>query len=165
MNNKGLTLIELITTFALSAVIVVLLINVILVIKNVYSKSNIKSQLYINQTNLSNALNSKISFDNLDSYTKCEDTEFCYIFNFVDANSIKLTVTDNQIKFGDYVYKLDEKTKVENPSFEKEYVEITDTTVNNSFIVIKIPITCELYPNIDFGINLVYPYNANKIVL
>ena len=32
MNNKGLTLIELITTFALSAVIIVLLINVVVML-------------------------------------------------------------------------------------------------------------------------------------
>ena len=54
MNNKGLTLVELITTFALTSVIVVLLINIVVVIKNVYSKSDIKTELYINQSNLSN---------------------------------------------------------------------------------------------------------------
>ena len=57
MNNKGLTLIELITTFALSAVIIVLLINVVASIRTVYSKVSIKSDLYITQSNLSTALN------------------------------------------------------------------------------------------------------------
>ena len=52
MNNKGLTLIELITTFALSAVIIVLLINVVVSIRNVYSKVSVKSDLYITQSNL-----------------------------------------------------------------------------------------------------------------
>jgi len=167
MNNRGLTIVELITTFALTTVIVVLLINVVIVIKNVYSKTNIKTELYINQSNLSNVMNKKINSDNLDSYEICEDEGYllCYVFNFVDGDSIKLSVTQKQIKFGEYVYKLNEKTNIENPSINKVNMSISDTTKNNSFIIIKIPIICELYPNINFGINLVYPYNFNKIVL
>ena len=40
MNKKGFTLVELITTFALATVIIVLLINIVLLIKNIYSKNN-----------------------------------------------------------------------------------------------------------------------------
>ena len=47
MDKKGFTLVELITTLALTSVIVILLINVVLVINNVYSKSSIKTELYI----------------------------------------------------------------------------------------------------------------------
>jgi len=155
MNNKGLTIVELITTFALTAVIIVLLMNIIVVIKNIYSKANIKTELYINQSNLSNTLNSKINRNNLESYERCDDSEFCYIFNFVDGESIKLTVNKNKIKFGEYVYTLKEKTNVEYPTLIDEH----------NFINIRIPIFCELYPNIDFGINLVYLGNPTEIVL
>lgn len=165
MNKKGFTLVELITTFALSAVIVILLINIIVVIRNIYSKTNIKTELYINQGNLSNALNEKINKDNLDSYEECNDSEFCYIFNLVDGESIKLTINDNVIKFGDFVYKLSGKSKVMNPSITEEYITDMDSNKNNSFLVIKIPIENELYPNDNFGINLVYPYNSNKTSL
>lgn len=161
MNNKGMTLVELITTFALTTVIVVLLINVIVVIRNIYSKASIKSELYINQSNLSIALNSKINNDNLDSYVECTDTSFCYIFNFINGESIKLTVSDNQIKFGEVVYKLNEKTKVENPSLSVEYLDLSENSSGNNILVLKIPVICELYPNIDFGINLVYLYNIS----
>ena len=154
MNNKGLTIVELITTFALTAVIIVLLMNIIVVIKNIYSKTNIKSELYINQSNLSNALNSKINRGNLDSYKKCSDSEFCYVFNFVDGESIKLIVQEKLIKFGNYIYQLNQKTYVEDPALTNE----------DNFINIKIPIICELYPGINFGINLVYLNNATEIV-
>lgn len=165
MNKKGFTLIELITTFALSAVIVILLINIIVVIRNIYSKANIKTELYINQSNLSNAMNKKISKDNLVSYQECYDEDFCYLFEFIDGESIKLNITDTSIKFGDFVYKLGSKTSVVNPSISEEYITGMDTETNDSFLIIKIPIKHELYPNIDFGINLVYPYNSNKTTL
>lgn len=165
MNKRGFTLIELITTFALSAVIVTLLVNIILVLKNMYSKSNIKTELIINQGNLSSALNSKINYDNLISYSECSDASFCYNFNFSSGESIALKITDSYISFGNYVYKLLEGSQVLDPSVSKEYVSLEDVELDNSFLVIKIPITNKLYPNEDFGINLVYPYNSNKISL
>lgn len=165
INKRGFTLVELITTFALAAVIIVLLINIIVVIRNIYSKTDMKTELYINQSNLSNAMNEKISEDNLLSYEECNDTEFCYIFNFYDDDSVKLSVDDNTITFGTFVYKLNSNSKIVNPSVTKEHIDINDTSKNDSFLIIKIPITCSLYPDIDFGINLVYPYNSNKISL
>ena len=165
MNKRGFTLIGLITTFALTAVIVVLLINVIVVIRGIYSKTDLKTELYINQSNLSNLLNAKINNDNLNSYEKCDDEEFCYVFNFLDGDSIKLIVNESLIKFGNYTYKLDKNTKVINPSINNEYVVETDINKNDSFLIIKIPIKNDLYPNLDFGINLVYPYNSNNISL
>lgn len=153
MKKNGFTLVELITTFALTSIIIVLLINVVTIIKNTYSNSNIKTELYINQSNLSNILNTKISRDNLDSYEECTDTDFCYAFNFVNGESIKLIVSEKTIKFGDYVYNLGDSTKV-----DLEKVNISGIEGIDDFLTLKIPITCELYPKIDFGVNLVYLY-------
>ena len=44
--KRGFTLVELITTFALTAVIIVLLLNVVIIIRNLYTSSNVKTQLY-----------------------------------------------------------------------------------------------------------------------
>lgn len=161
MNNKGLTLIELITTFALSAVIIVLLINVVVSIRNVYSKVSIKSDLYIAQSNLSNALNSKLHDDQLDSYSTCTDSIFCYNFTLVNGEILKLVVEETKITVGNQVYNLTGKTKVVNPTLSPEYIELKEEYSRNNILVLKIPIINELYPNIDFGVNLVYLYNIN----
>jgi hypothetical protein len=161
MKNKGFTLVELITTFALASVIIILLINLIVVIRNIYSKTNIKTELYINQSNLSNLMNKKINKDNLDSYEECDDEEFCYIFSLVDGENIKLSATENVIKFGDFVYKLDNRSKVVNPSLTTEYFAEIVEDVNDSILIINIPVENDLYPNANFGINLIYQYNAS----
>ena len=161
MNNKGLTLIELITTFALSAVIIVLLINVVASIRTVYSKVSIKSDLYITQSNLSNAVNSKLHDNMLDSYDTCTDSTFCYNFILVTGETFKLIVEENKITVGDQVYKLNNKTKVVNPTLSPEYIEKKEEYSGNNILVLKIPIVNELYPNIDFGVNIVYLYNIN----
>lgn len=161
MNNKGLTLIELITTFALSAVIIVLLINVVVSIRTLYSKFYIKSDLYILQANLSNSLNSKLHNVQLDTYETCIDSSFCYNFILTTGESFKLIVEETKITVGDKVFKLYDKTKVVNPTLIPEYIELKEEYSGDDILVLKIPIINELYPNTDFGINLVYLYNVN----
>lgn len=161
MNNKGLTLVELITTFALTSVIIVLLINIVLVIKEVYNKSNIKSELYIKQANLSNYMNELINHGSVLSINECTDKNMmmCYDIELINDKTIKLTVKEKEIKVGDFTYKLENKSKVEN-------AELKTITIDNSgILVIKIPIKSDLYSNIDYGINLVYMYDPNKIEL
>lgn len=165
MNKKGFTLVELITTFALSAVIVTILINVVLVIKNTYSDVNLKTNLLINQGNLSMALNSKITDDNLLSYSDCSANYFCYNFNFTDGTSEILEIKDNTVKFGKFTYKLDRGSEISNPIIYKENIDINIQSVNNSLLVIKIPITNRLFKDKDFGVTIVYQYNSNKISL
>lgn len=158
-------MIELVTTFALTAAIVVVLINVGLVIRNIYNKFDNKTELLIEQANLSNAMNSKINGDNLTNYEICTESSFCYDFTFSDGTNIRLTVTNNLIKFGDYTYKLDNNSEVLNPEITKVSTNVDTISDNNKFLVIKIPIVNKLYKNEDFGINLIYPYNSNKIDL
>jgi hypothetical protein len=165
MNKKGFTLIELITTFALTSVIIIILINIVIVIKNIYTKNDVKSELLIEQSNLSNLINKKFDVDFLNSYTQCNDSEFCYTFYFVDGTSSKLVVTDNYIKFDSYVYKFKKGTTSQNPTLQLLDTEALSGSLANGFLVIKIPIKNKLYPNEDFGINIVYQYNFNQIGL
>lgn len=163
--NKGFTVIELVTTFALTAVIVVVLINVGLVIRNIYNKFDSRTELLIEQANLSRAMNSKINHDNLINYEACVESSFCYDFSFKDGTNIRLLVTNDLILFGDYTYKLDNNSEVSEPEITKVSANVDTVSDNNKFLVIKIPIVNKLYKNEDFGINLIYPYNSNKIDL
>lgn len=165
MNRRGFTLIELITTFALATTIIIILINIVLLIKNIYNQNYIKSTLIIEQSNLSNLINEKLEPGALKSYTPCGDSNYCYNLDFVDGTTIKLVVDEEIIKVNTYVYKLPKGTKVENPTLELIDVEVTSVGVNNSFLVIKIPIKNKLYPKQDFGLNIVYPYNSNEVTL
>ena len=161
MKKNGFTLVELITTFALTATIIILLLNVVVVIKNLYTNTNIKTELYINQSNLSNVLNSKIKNDNLKSIQDCTEVGYllCQIFEF-DGENKKLLVSEKSVNFGEYIYKLEDNTIVQNPSLNIEYLSNGD-----SVAILKIPIINEIYPDMDFGINLVHVYNPSEIDL
>lgn len=163
MKTKGFTLVELITTFSLTAVIVVLLLNVIVVIKNIYSKYDIKTELIINQNDLSIALNSKFINNNLSSYNICDNSsdEFCYEFNFKDGTKSVLKVDDSTIKFDNYVYKKLSGSKIGQASITYETLFISEQSENNSFLIISVPITNKLYDSQDFGVKIIYQYNSN----
>ncbi len=157
MNKKGFTLIELVTTCTLSCVIIILLINIVVILKNTYTKNNVKTNLLINQGNLSNALNSKIYRGSMVNHEACSEGLLCYNFTFVDGEVIKLLVEEKKIKFGNYTYSLKDGSYVSDASIYDEYLDIN--TSNDRFMVIKIHIKNKLYPNEDFGINLVYFIN------
>lgn len=157
MNKKGFTLVELVTTFALASIIIILLINVILVMKNLYTEYDIKTQLLINQGNLSKALNSKINSSNTVYCENCilpvTEEYGEYNFNLLNVETITLKVTQSSIKFGGYVYKAGEGTTIEKP------IITVENESDYSFLVIKIPIKNKLYPNEDFGVTVVYTTN------
>ncbi len=160
--KRGFTLVELITTFALTAVIIVLLLNVVIIIRNLYTSSNVKTQLYIEQSLLSDALNSKMRDNNLSSYEECEDKvegEFCYTFYFKDATIYTLTVSESKITFDNFVYNLDNYSRAGIPEIRTETVIDSDVELESKkILIIKIPVECDLYPSIDYGINLIYQY-------
>ena len=157
MNKKGFTLIELITTFLLAVVIIILLLNIISIIKNIYQSNDIKSKLSLEQSNLSNIINKK--FDNeLKEYTTCSDSEFCYEFKFVDGSISKLIVKNNTLRFDSYNYNFDNVAKINNPEILIKEVDINDVNNNNAFLVIKLPVKTKQFPNLDFGIDFVTPY-------
>ena len=155
MKKNGFTLVELITTFALIAAIIVILTNVVLIIKDLYVKYNIKTELLIKQGDLNSYVNDIIVNGKLVSYSVSNNE---YTFNLTDGNSYTLTVTNDTITFENtntnetYVYKAIEGVTI--GQIDASVSQPTFTTGN--IIQIKIPINHKLFSNEDFGLNLVY---------
>lgn len=145
MNKKGFTLVELITTFSLTAVLVVLLLNIVLIIKNIYVKYEIKSEMLIRQGNLSTYVNERIINGELASYNKDNNT-FTFTMNDGDIHILK--VENNTITFDDFVYSLSSDTIIGDI--------VAPSTWTSGFLQIKVPIKHKLYPEDDFGLNIVY---------
>lgn len=158
--NKGFTLVELIATFAIASILIVLFTNIGLVIRNTYNNYDRKTELLINQANLSTQIHSKLD-NNIINYERCTDSEnFCFDFTLNDGTKSRLLVTNNLISFDDYTYKITDDLTVE-PKLEKETLTGINTSDNNSFLVLKISIKSKIYEDEDFGINMIYQYNSN----
>lgn len=144
MNNKGFSLIELITTFVLVSVIIIFLLNIVVNLKNIYSKNEIKSELLIEQGTLSSVINKKIYNSGFNSYTMCGES--CYIISYKDGTTSTLKIGLNTITFDNYVYKAIDGVTIETSTVE----------INYSFFRIVIPIKHKLYSNIDFGVDTLF---------
>lgn len=150
MNKKGFTLVELITTFSLASALIVILVNIVLIIKDIYIKYEIKTELLIKQGQLYNAV-----YDEINKNTATDNpTE--YVITIIDSSPNYLLqsdstfggvyVTEKLIRVGDFSYKAPKGV-----TFESGLDEIQGTTYKKFYI----RITHSLYKNQDFGINLV----------
>lgn len=166
MNKKGLTTIELITSFALASVIFILLFNVILILKDTYLNSGVKTTLLINQANLSKSINDKLSQDKvITSIEKTISNENKISYKFIiNSNEEILTIDKDEgyIEFNGYKYELKDNMEI----VDKEYVTIKSSenyAYFNSIVVVDIPIKAK---NIDgnYGIKAIYQ-SSNSIEL
>ena len=158
MKKNGFTLIELITTFTLTAAIIVILTNVVLIIKDLYVKYNIKTELLIKQGDLNSYINDIITNGNLISYTANNNV---YTFVMNDNTTYILTVSSDKIIFRNnstndtYTYKvMDGATINTSPTPSPTISNINPQS--GDIIQIKIPITHSLFSSEDFGLNLIY---------
>ena len=153
MKNKGFTLVELITTFALAAALVVILSNIVIILKDIYVKYEIKTELLIKQADLN-----KVIYDRFEEsgcyYSILEPSisscgSGCYTIKFKDGTNETMTISNNRITFGDYVYEAISGSNI------AAQVDSVSVFPNKSFTNFKIIITHKLYKDQDFGINLV----------
>lgn len=161
-NNNGMTLVEFITSFTLASIIIVLLLNVILILRDVYNKSNIKSDIIIEQSSLSNQLNKEFVKNNLISYSINNSDNYSFVFTD-DIYNLVVNRTEYTIKFGKYTYKFPEGTKIGNPSIDIKTFSVYSG--NDSIFILNIPITNNKFPDENFDVNIVYMYNSNALNL
>lgn len=167
--NKGFTIIELILSFSITAIIVVLLFQLLLFLKDIYNDNGYKTELFIKQALISNEINNELENKTVTSikrdFDNCNnDNEFCIEFTFDNGSSISNLVIDaenNTIKYGDFA------TKLVTGSVIGTIDIVTETRPNDyngldSFAAIIIPISHQLYEDEDFGITIVCQYNKGE---
>ena len=57
MNNKGFTMVELIASFSLTSIIVVMLLQIVFSLKEIQEYSDVKTELLTKQATISNKIN------------------------------------------------------------------------------------------------------------
>lgn len=161
-NNKGLTLIEFITSFTLASIIIILLLNVVVVLRQLYNNASFKSEVYITQSGLSNKLNQKFTYNSLLAYTMIDANKYEFIFT---DGTYKL-IMDKEAKtisFGSYTYKFPSNCNLGDIKISSKTYSVA--TGDDGIFILNIPITDNRYKNKKFDINLVYMYNSSIIDL
>ena len=161
MNKKGFTTVELITSFSIASVIMLVLFNVIIIMKDNMSDINTKTNMLVAKDNLSYNINKRLKEKELTSLSMCEDGDKCYLFTYSDSTTDKLVYNTDSITFNNYTFEITEGIAVEAPTITEHYDTMTSTTYNG-YIIINIPITIN---NKDYSIIVNKHFNTNSITI
>ena len=114
MNKKGFTTIELISSFSIAMVILIVLFNVVLIMKDSYQNLDGETELLVQKDNLSYTINKKLRDKNLVQLTTCTDTTNCYLFTYDDSTFDKLIYDKDKkvITFNSYTFEISDSITV-----------------------------------------------------
>ena len=163
VGNKGFTTVELITSFTLASVIMLILFNVIIIMKDNLSKVKAVTSTLVEKDNLSYNINKRLKEKELTSLTMCEDGDKCFLFTYSDDTSDKLIYSsiDKTITFNNYTFNIIDGITVEEPVI-KEYYDTMSSTTYNGYFIIHIPITVD---DKDYSIKINKHFNTDSVLV
>lgn len=148
MNKKGFTVVELMTTFALIAVISILLIRLTITLKEIYVNGDMKTALLTKQGNMTDKINKDLKENTLVGLTSCGIN--CVNFEYAtDTKVLKINKDKKILSYGNYSIKLGDGGyfgTVDISNYESDI---------GSIINLNIPIYHKLVKG-NFGININY---------
>lgn len=166
MNKKGFTVVELIVSFALVMMVVIMLLQIITIVKTLYVDAGIKTELLSKQAIMNRKISEQFNLKNIKAAVRCG--KGCLTFIYEDSTSSTLTVDKEKGVFSfvnndngtiNYTTKLLSGSNFGDIEISNETVLNVSDGKDNAMIHIKIPVKHSLVEG-DFGINLVYQYDA-----
>lgn len=160
-DNKGFTIIELLSSIVLISIISIVLIEVIVSLRDMYVSSGMKTELLNKQGILSNKINDALITNQVDSITSCG--EDCIKFTYLDSTFeiLQIDKPNNMISFGNYKTNLVNNSTFGNIEIQKLVSVFTHPYKNDSILNIKIPIYTSLFKDSNYGLNIVFQYNSS----
>lgn len=161
INKKGFTIVEMLVSFILSMIIIVIMFELILSLKNLYQTSGIKTELLNKQNLMTNKIYSDLIEKKVSIIGSCGFE--CIEFTFLDKTVKRIEIDSNNgiVSYDNYTIKL-----TNGSYFSKITINDVGTTtngVNNRIFSINIPIYNSMFKNDNFGINIVYIYNNEEV--
>lgn len=159
-NNKAFTIVEMLVSFTLSMILVIIMFQLIINLKEVYMSSGIKTEMMNKKYLITNKIYNDLNTKKVSRIENCNNPLICIQFTFQDGSIKKLEVdeTNKTLAYDNYIIKLN------NTSYFKTMnVNTVYSQSNKKIFNIDIPIYNDIYINTDFGINIVYPYNELEL--
>ena len=160
-NKKGFTLIEMLVSFVLSMVLIIILFQLIIVLKEIYVSSGIKTELLNKQYLMTNKIYSDLNNRKIRKIESCVGSTVCVDFTFSDGTVKRFTadMDSKTIQYDTY------KVQFASDSYiEVIIIHTTPTTLGKSMYNLKVGVKNELNKNTDFGLNILYPYNTIDVI-
>lgn len=165
-DNKGFTVIEIIVSFSLTMVVLLVIFQLVVMLKNVYTNEGVKTELLIKQGLIVQNIDREFSTKVLKSVTTCSTGDGCYVFTFVDDSVSKLTYDKSTkiLNFGGYTTKLINGSSFGDLKITKKTDTTVDSNLNNAVLSINLPITNTQVKG-DYGIHVNKIYNSTNTLV
>jgi len=159
-NNKGFTLVELLVSFTLSMILVIIMFQLIINLKDVYMMSGIKTEMINKQYLMTNKIYKDLIEKKVIKIENCNNPLVCIEFTFQDGSTKKLEVDEmnKTLSYDNYIIKQNNESYFGTININTFYSQS-----NKKIFNANIPIYNDSFKNTDFGINIVYPYNDQEI--
>ena len=166
LDHHGFTVVEVIVDFSVTLIIVYLLFNIIIDLKNLYVKDGVKTELFIKQGLMTKSTVEGVNRDDLIGVTKCTDVSNCYRFSYQDGSSQDLiyNTSTGVYQFGSFKTKLVSGSSFGTVSVTKQTISGIATGKKDSILTIQIPVKSGLVDG-DYGIKVVYLYDDSKVTM
>ena len=158
LSKLGFTVVELIVSFTLAMVISVFLFQIVVSLKNLYTKSITKTELINIQSLVTKQMNENFK-KGIVSLSDCGDN--CVEFLYSDNTSDKLVVSNNSLEFGNYKTNLPGDSYIRNQNINIASFATFSENTNNSILIVNIPIYNDNLGDDSFEIKVLYPFNSN----
>lgn len=160
MNNKGFTLVELISSFTLALIIMFFLFQIVIAVKEIYVSSGLKTEMLIKQANMERKIGTDLKEQILKSVTRCGDE--CYTFLYNDNTSKNLSVDRSKkaIVYGDYQIEMLDGSSIGTFQVSKNTISGVEAGKNDTILTIDIPVKNKVLADRNFGVHMIYQYNS-----
>lgn len=162
MNNKGLTVVELIVSFALTVIVSLFLIEIVLILKDTYISVGVRSVLMNKQAIISNRMNQLFMEKTVMNAERCGDNCVKFIFDDMLEEIIYVNTKSNMISIGDYANEFPKTAILGNMTATTIHLENIAEGNYNSILKITIPIEDTLVKNYHFDVEVIYQYDNRK---
>lgn len=160
MNNKGFTLVELLVSFVLSMVLVIIMFELIIKLKELYVTSAIKTEMINKQNLMVNKIYTDINEKKLKAINSCGTNCINFIYSDNSTKMLYIDTAQGIINYDNYTIKLNNGSVLSSVTIRT--ISSIGPKVDKIFII-DIPIENPLFKNENFGLNIVYPYNSAEM--
>lgn len=165
-DQRGLTIVELVSSFTITMVALVFLFNIVVILKESYILNSTKSNLIVEQSLISRTLNEDLynGATEINKATCPSGYDWCYKVKLEDGTTkdLQISFSNDELKYGNNVLS-DESLQFNSINSDVCWYTNDDASESkNSMLLVKVYIESSLIENYEFGINVIHLYDPNE---
>lgn len=160
MNNKGFTIVEMLSAFILSSIIIIIMFQLIINLKEVYQSSGTKTDMLNKKNIMLDKIYTDLNEKKLVNLSTCGENCIDLTYATGTTKRLSLNISNQTVTYDNYTAKINNGYELEDMQIE---LPIANELVLNKLIKIYIPITNS--SNEDYSMNIIYTYKNGEVNL